>query len=115
MVKMVKRAKQSGSILVTILTVMIFLSITIMSLAVLVNSNVVRARSRILLLQAQYSAESGADTAIAYLNSDPSASYTGTGGEVTVLTSSRYKATFSTTVVVGSNSKQRLITAIGKV
>lgn len=107
--------KERGSILVTILTVMIFLSITVMSLAVLVSSNVTRARGRILLLQAQYSAESGADAAIAYLNSDPAASYTGSGGEVTVLTSSRYKATFSTTVTVGSNSKQRLITAVGKV
>lgn len=112
---MVKNTKQAGSILVTILTVMIFLSITVMSLAVLVNSNVARARSRVLLLQAQYSAESGADAAIAYLNSDPAASYTGTSTDVTVLTSSRYKATFSTTVTVGSNNKQRLITSIGKV
>lgn len=112
---MVKEAKQNGSILVTILTVMIFLSITIMSLAVMVNSNVVRARSRVLLLQAQYAAESGADTAIAYLNSDPSASYTGTSSDITVLTSSRYKATFSSTVTTGSTPKQRIIIATGKV
>ncbi|MBC7581268.1 hypothetical protein H7097_00170 [Aeromicrobium sp.] len=107
---------QKGSILVTILTLMIFLSLTMMSLAVLVNSNVSRARSRILLLQAQYAAESGADAAIAYLNNDPVASYAGTGATpVTVITSSRYKATFTTTVTVGSTAKQRVITSSGKV
>ena len=108
--------QQKGSILVTILTLMIFLSLTMMGLAVLVNSNVSRARSRVLVLQAQYAAESGADTAIAYLNNNPAASYTGTGASpVTVITSSRYKATFSTTVTAGSTSKQRIITATGKV
>jgi hypothetical protein len=108
--------QQRGSILVTILTLMIFLSLTIMALAVLVSSNVTRARSRVMLLQAQYAAESGADAAIAYLNNDPTASYAGTGAtSVTVITSSRYKATFTTTVSAGSNSKQKIITATGKV
>jgi hypothetical protein len=108
--------RQKGSILVTILTLMIFLSLTVMALAVLVNSNVSRARSRVMLLQAQYAAESGADAAIAYLNNDPTGTYAGTGAtSVTVITSSRYKATFTTTVAAGSNSKQRVITASGKV
>lgn len=108
--------KQGGSIIVTILTVMIFLSIMVISLAALVASNVSRARGRIMLLQAQYAAESGADAAIAYLNSDSAAGYSGTGAaDTTVLTSSRYKATYSTTVTVGSNNKERIITAIGKV
>ncbi len=109
------RHKQHGSILVTILTVMIFLSLTVMSLAVLVNSNVVRSRGRILLLQAQYAAESGADTAIAYLNSDPTASYTGTSTDITVITGPTYKATFAVSVAAGSTGKQRIITATGKV
>lgn len=106
---------QNASILVTILTVMIFISIMVMSLASLVSSNVIRARGRVMLLQAQYTAESGADVAIAYLNSDPTASYAGTSSDVTVLTSSRYKAKFSTTVTAGTTSKQRIITAVGKV
>lgn len=106
---------QKGSILVTILTVMIFLSIMVMSIASLVSSNVIRARGRVLLLQAQYTAESGADVAIAYLNSDPASSYTGTSSDVNVLTTSRYKATFSTTVTAGATNKQRIITSIGKV
>lgn len=99
----------------TILTMMIFLSLTIMALAVLVNSNVSRSRGRVLLLQAQYAAESGADTAIAYLNSDPAASYTGTASDVTLITAASYKATFSVSVVAGSTAKQRIITATGKV
>jgi hypothetical protein len=110
-----KKLRQNGSILVTILTMMIFLSLTIMALAVLVNSNVSRSRGRIMLLQAQYAAESGADAAIAYLNSDPSAGYTGTASDVTVITAPTYKATFAVTVTAGSNSKQRIITATGKV
>ncbi|MGH7240901.1 MAG: hypothetical protein ACREGB_01235, partial [Candidatus Saccharimonadales bacterium] len=110
-----KRYNQQGSILVTILTMMIFLSLTIMALAVLVNSNVSRSRGRVLLLQAQYAAESGADTAIAYLNSDPSASYTGTASDITLITATTYKATFSVSVTAGSTSKQRIITATGKV
>src|SRR6476469_1298066 len=107
---------QKGSILVTILTLMIFLSLTMMALAVLVNSNVARARSRVLVLQAQYAAESGADAAIAYLNNDPAGSYAGTGAsQTTVITSSRYKATFTTTVAAGATNKQRVITSSGKV
>jgi len=110
-----QESNQRGSIIVTILTLTIFLAVSISALAVLATSNVSRARGRILLLQAQYSAESGADAAIATLNNIDQ-NYGGTGAtSVTVLSTSRYKTTFSTTVTVGSTTKERIITAVGKV
>ena len=58
---------ESGSILVSILVIMIFLTITVLSLAVVSQTNITRATQRIFLLQAQYAAESGADAVVAYL------------------------------------------------
>ncbi len=104
-----------GSIIVSILLVMVFLVGFILNLMILANSNLVRARTRILLLQAQYTAESGVDAAIANLNNIDT-NYTGTGvSETEVLANPQYRATFSTTVVVGSTAKERIITSIGKV
>lgn len=105
-----------GSIIVSILIINIFLFTVVSSLMVLANSNLSRAKGRILLLQAQYAAESGADSAIGYLNADTTASYAGTAGsEVTVLSNSQYKATFITSVAAGSTGNEKVITATGKV
>lgn len=106
---------KSGSVIVSILAVSIFLTITIYSLIVLANTNLVRAKDRILLLQAQYAAESGADAAIALLNNSNPA-YAGTGGtEVQVMTSAKYRATYDIAVIEGASGKERVITATGKV
>ena len=61
-------AKQRGSILVTILMITFFLTSVLFGLLLLANANLYRARGRIMMLQAQYSAESGADAAITILN-----------------------------------------------
>ena len=107
---------QDGSILISILTVMLFLIILVSALTVYANSNLSRAKGRVLLLEAQYAAESGADTAIANLNSDPNSVYAGTGGsEIQVLKNSSYRATFSSTVVAGASGSQKIITSIGRV
>lgn len=105
--------KQRGSILVTILVLMIFSTSMLFGLVILSNANLSRARGRVLLLQTQYSAESGADAAIAALNSG-NTTYTGTSSDVTVLSTPQYKSTYSTTVTAGSNGKQRIILATGK-
>lgn len=52
--------RQKGSILVTILVITMFLTSVLFGLMLLANSNLYRARGRILLLQAQYSAENRA-------------------------------------------------------
>ncbi|HSX43778.1 MAG TPA: hypothetical protein VLF87_03770 [Patescibacteria group bacterium] len=110
-----RNQQNEGSVIVSILMVTLFLTTIIYSLIVLANANLVRARGRILLLEAQYAAESGADAAIANFNNNNS-SYTGTGAsDVTVLTNTLYKATYASTVSAGSNSKEQIISATGKV
>lgn len=115
MVKKLRSKSESGSVIVNILIITLFLSVIIMALVVLANSSLSRAKGRILLLEAQYAAESGADTAIAYLNSDPNSTYTGTdGSQVTVLNNSLYKATYETTVAAGSSGSQKIVTSTGR-
>jgi len=70
----------TGAIIVTILIITLFISVVVSALIVYATSNVSRGRNRVLTLESQYAAESGADAAIGYLNNDPAASYTGTGG-----------------------------------
>jgi hypothetical protein len=106
----------TGAIIVTILIITLFISVVVSALIVYATSNVSRGRNRVLTLESQYAAESGADAAIGYLNNDPAASYTGTGGaEVTVLSNSLYKATFTTAVTAGSAGNEKIITSTGKV
>jgi hypothetical protein len=104
----------NGSIIVSILIVMIFLTTIILGATTLASANLHRARDRVLLLQAQYAAESGADSAIAMLNSG-NTSYAGTTSDIQILSASQYKATFSVSVAAGSDAKERVITATGKV
>lgn len=107
---------QQGSIIISILIITLFLSVVAAALIVYASSSLTRGRGRVLTLESQYAAESGADSAIGYLNSDPAASYAGTNGsEITILSNSKYKATFSTTVVAGVDGNQKIITSIGKV
>lgn len=104
---------QSGSVIVSILVVMIFITTVIYALLTLANSNVARAKSRLFTLESQYAAESGADSAVAILN-NTNPNFTGTNGEVVVLTNgNNYKATYSSTVSAGSGSKQLIVTAHG--
>lgn len=104
----------TGSIIVSILVITLFLSSFVFSLIVLSNSNLTRARGRILLLQAQYAAESGADTAIAFLNSG-NTTYSGSSGQVQILDNTRYRSTYEVSVTDGTDSKEKLITATGRV
>lgn len=105
---------QNGAILITILLVMVFLTAIIFGSLTLAGSSLYRAKSRIMLLQAQYAAESGVDIAIAKFNSGDEA-YAGANSEVTVLNSTNYKATFTSSIAAGGNDSEKLITAVGKV
>lgn len=109
--------RQSGSIVVIILIIMLFLTTMLFGAIMLANENLNRAWQRLMLLQAQYAAESGADYAITTLN-NLNSSYSGTGaspsGDITVLSSSSlYKATFS--VTVSTSGSTATITSTGKV
>jgi len=112
----INKYNQEGSIIISVLIITLFLSSLAASTIVFASSNLSRSRDRVLNLEAQYAAESGADAAIGYLNADPNAAYTGTSGvEVQVLKNNQYKATFSTTVNAGSASNEKIITSTGKV
>jgi hypothetical protein len=116
MIKLLKPTpkEEHGSIIVSILIITMFLTTFIFSLMVLANSNLSRARGRVFLLQAQYAAESGADTAVAELN-DGNTTYSGTGGDVTILTAATYRSTYDVDVVAGVDAKEKIVTATGKV
>lgn len=119
MTKQSHTKNQTGSIVVSILIVMIFMTSLVYSLLVYANANLFRSRSRIFILQSQYAAESAADQAIAILNSGNS-SYAGTGtspaNDVTLLTvNNLYKATYSVSIAPGANNKEKIVTATGKV
>ncbi|HSW79434.1 MAG TPA: hypothetical protein VLG47_01530 [Candidatus Saccharimonadales bacterium] len=103
-----------GFILPNILFIMMFLTVILFGLVDLSNSVLYRARSRVYQLQALYAAESGADAALAMLNS-ASGSYSGTASPVTILTAAQDKATFTNTVSAGSDSNQMIIMATGNV
>lgn len=107
-------SSQNGSVIVSILVITLFLSVVISGLIVLASANLTRARSRIFLLQAQYAAESGADAAIAQLNTGND-SYSGSASEVQLLNGTQYRATYTMSVVAGTTNKQKIITAVGKV
>lgn len=109
-----KKHSQSGSILSTVLFVMILLMALILGVLSVAGANLHRARARVLILQAQYAAESGADMAIANLNNG-NTSYAGEANDVQVLNADHYKAAFTTTVSDGSNSKEKIVIATGKV
>jgi Tfp pilus assembly protein PilX len=109
------KSRQTGSILVSILIVMLFLTSLIYALLSYANSNLYRSKSRIYNLQAQYAAESAADQAIAYINNG-NESYTGTTSDITLMTvGNMYKATYAVSVGPGATAKEKIITATGKV
>lgn len=111
---MKKYTNEKGSILVTILLVMILLMSLIIGVMMVASANLHRARARVLLLQAQYSAESGADMAISKLNAN-TVGYNGESADVTLLNATNYRATFTTTVSDGASPKEKVIIATGKV
>lgn len=107
-------SNQKGLLLVSIMGIMLFLSLILVGVFGLTSANLNRARARIYLLEAQYAAESGADAAIAILNTGNS-SYAGTSSPVTVLSANNFRATYSVNVVTGTSGVERQITATGNV
>ena len=108
---------ESGSIIVSILVIMIFLTITILSLGVISQTNISRANQRILLLQAQYAAESGADVVVAYLNSS-TGTYPNSGTEKPLFKDSfteTHRATYTATVTDTASPNKKIVVSEGKI
>lgn len=112
--------RQSGSTLISIVILLGFLSIFFFGLITLGNANLTRAADRILALQAQYAAESGADAALAYLNNGIE-TYTGASNVILITNGTRYEAKFTSTVTTPNNSSgnpdsnKRIITSTGSI
>ena len=116
------RDTTEGSLMVTVLILLTILSLVVVSLSMLANSNLVRASSRIYLLQTQYSAESGADIAISRLNNgaltayDYSALAAQSGSEVEVVRNNNmYRSTYQVKMSDGATADQKIVTAVGRV
>ncbi|MEO7364667.1 MAG: hypothetical protein ABIV43_04160 [Candidatus Saccharimonadales bacterium] len=105
---------QQGMILVSIVGIMLFLGLIMIGVFSLAAGNLARAKGRVFQLESQYAAESGADAAIAILNSGND-TYVGSASEVEVLSSSHYRATYTINVASGSTAKERQLTAVGRV
>lgn len=106
---------KKGSILISVLIIMMFFATVALSLMSYSNLNLIRAQGRIMALQAQYAAESGADHAIAELN-DGNNAYPGTGGEIQIIQNGNlYRSTYEVTLADGADAKQKVLTAVGKV
>ncbi len=108
------RHDERGMILVAVIGITVFLGVIFIGMFGLASANLTRAKGRIMSLQAQYAAESGADVAIATLNGGNTA-YTGSSSEVQVLSASHYRATYTVAVAPGSSDKERILTAVGRV
>jgi hypothetical protein len=108
------KKQESGMILVAIMSIVIFMGIIMTGIFGLSMSNLNRSHGRVFALEAQYAAESGADAAIAILNSG-NTTYLGTSTDVAVLNSALYTASYAVTVASGNSNKERIITATGKV
>lgn len=106
------KQQQSGVVVVTVLVLTIFFSFMLLGMTSLAQSSLYRARDRVLVLQAQYAAESGVDSVIAVLNSG-NTSYTGTSSPVTLLNAQQYKATYTASVAAGSDNNEKIVTATG--
>lgn len=105
---------QQGMILVSMISILVFLGVIMVGIFSLASANLNRSKGRILSLEAQYAAESGADAAVAVLNSGND-TYTGSATPVSVLTAGTFKASYTVSVANGSTGKERVITAVGKV
>ena len=106
--------KQDGFILPNILFILMFLAVILLGLVELSGTIVHRSKERVYELEALYSAESGADTAVSELN-NVSDTYTGNNTPINVLSTAQVKATFTETVANGADGNHKIITAVGKV
>ncbi len=113
---MKKQSAQTGSLLVTVLVIMMFLVIVVLGLMLLANINLARARERILLLQTQYTAETGADIAISKLNNGNLANYNFTATPTDILVNGgSYAASYNVKVEDGVDANEKIITSVGTV
>jgi len=106
--------KNDGFVLVSLIITMTFLLMIGIIVAQLVIGNFTLARQEQYRINAQLAADSGIDFGITEINTD--VDWAGTGGEITIFDNSDdLRVTVEVTVVPGSGSNEKTLTATGRV
>ncbi len=104
---------QKGSVLLSLLFVMPFLALILISYLGLTTSNYRLARGDLLRTHAQMAADAGLDIAVSAINAAEDGDWTGTGGEVELHNAEDVRTTYEVTVVDGTDDEKE-VTAIGR-
>jgi Tfp pilus assembly protein PilX len=107
-----KQRFDDGFILLTVLTTTVFIMLIGVVSLQLITSNLRTAKAERYLVNAQFAADAGLDDAIRRLNQD--STWTGSGGEITLLNDVKFKTTYQTTITDGSDEFQKFIGVVAK-
>lgn len=106
------RNHSEGFILLVVMTMTIFIMMMGIVTLQLITSNLRTAKSERYLVNAQFAADAGLDEAVRQLNADQT--WTGSGTEQTLYSSSEFRTTYLTTVTAGATTTQKFITVNAK-
>ncbi len=104
---------QNGSVLLSLLFIMPFLALILISYLGLTTSNYRLARGDLLRTHAQMAADAGVDIAVSAINAADEGDWAGTGGEVELHNAENIRTTYEITVADGTDDAKE-ITAIGR-
>lgn len=103
---------QSGFILPLFLITVIIIATILVTISTTVTLDYKIVTRETHKLQAQLAADAAIDKAIVLLNAD--STYTGTGGEITLLNSTDYRTTYEATVSAGGTATKKIINVVGR-
>lgn len=106
------RPAQQGFVLIAILATMFFVMAAGVVTAQLGLSNLSQATAEYSRLNAQFAVDAGLDSGVQSLNQDQN--WTGTGGEVTLTTTSDYKTTYNSTIVNDADPYKKYLDVTGR-
>ena len=106
------RTSNSGFILPLFLITTLMISIIIMTIATTANTDYRLATRETYKVGAQFAADAGLDKALIDLTAN--GSWTGSGGEVTVLNDGKMKTTYSTTLIDGATTDKKVLSVVAK-
>lgn len=106
------RRQENGFVLLSILTITIFVMVMGIISLQLISNNLNSAKNERYLINAQFAADAGLDDAVRQLNLDQS--WTGSGTEQTLYNPAGFKTTYISSVTPGSDIYQKFITVTAK-
>lgn len=109
---MIKKNQQNGFVLISILSITIFIMVMGIVSLQLVTNNLNSAKNERYLINAQFAADAGLDESVRQLNLDQN--WTGTASEQTLYSPGKFKTTYSSVVTNGTDNTQKFITVTAK-